>query len=177
MFTKNGSFSNSICTGECKVDEEPLTVAVEEEFDKSSDEEDENGEEVGDGDSNFEEHTPEDNQKPLDVRFEAYVIQDQRILDNDDDVIRFDDRSMQGEHAVTDNLNMTQTAQGVGGDQQGGGWKFQNSNRVKQKIRQIVRKELRSQDSMSEEEASQVPCRNIKTRLSQWISNKCLIVN
>lgn len=131
---------------------------MKEEFDKSSDEGDENGEEYGDDDSDFEEHTPDDNQKPLDVRFEARFIQDQRILDNDDDVIRFNDRTVQGEDAATDHFNMTQTAQGVGRDLQGGGWKFQNSNRVRQKIRQIVRKELRSQDTMSEEDASQVQC-------------------
>ena len=94
-------------------------------------------------------------EKPLDVRFEAFVIQDQRILDNEDDIIRFDDRPPENE-ARTDNHDMTRKTKGAEGGIHGGGWQFQNPNRVKRRIKQKIRRELDCQDMMSEEEASKV---------------------
>lgn len=114
---------------------------------------DENGNE-DDGENEFEEDTQRENKKGAkasDVRFEAYVIQDQRILDTDDDITRFDDTPSQ-----TDSSPADQTAKGAERGIQGGGWQFQNQNRVKQKIKQIIRRELGLQEIMSEEEASRV---------------------
>ena len=114
---------------------------------------DENGNE-DDGENEFEEGTQRENKKGAkasDVRFEAYVIQDQRILDTDDDITRFDDTPSQ-----TDSSPADQTPKGAERGIQRGGWQFQNQNRVKQKIKQIIRRELCLQEIMSEEEASQV---------------------
>ncbi|XP_068709592.1 NFX1-type zinc finger-containing protein 1-like [Montipora foliosa] len=80
-------------------------------------------------------------QRVPDVRFEAYAIQDQRILDSDDDVIRFNDRLREEEQVLAEPR---------------GGWKFQNPSRERQKIKKIIRRELGKEDFMSEEEASKV---------------------
>ena len=125
-------------------------MEVKKEFCSSDDE---NGHEDDDG-NEFEEDTQAENkkgEKPPDVRFEAYVIQDQRILDIDEDITRFDDIPSQ-----TDSSPDDQTPKGAARGIQGGGWQFQNQNRVKQKIKQIIRRELGLPEIMDEEEASQV---------------------
>ena len=101
-------------------------------------------------------------QRVPDVRFEAYAIQDQRILDSDDDFIRFNDRPREEEQALAedvlaDNLELMQIAKSVDEGPQGG-WKFQNPSRERQKIQKIIRRELGKEDFMSEEEASKVRC-------------------
>ena len=116
--------------------------------DEDDDDEDECGESV--------QRYSKQREKPPDVRLESYVIQDQRILDSDDDVIRFDDRPVQ-DNTTTANIDTTQIpAKGAEGGRKGGGWKFQNPNRVRQRVKRIIRRELSSEDMMSAEEASEV---------------------
>ena len=162
--------------GDYKLDEASLTVDVDEQLDKSiahddneegDDYDDANVDDNDDGDGKVDnddddEAKKEESQgnsvgveKPPDVRFEAFVIQDQRILDNEDDIVRFDDRPPDSE-ARTDNHDMTRKTIGAEGGIHGGGWQFQNPNRVKKRIKQKIRRELESQDMMSEEEASKV---------------------
>ena len=100
-----------------------------------------------------EEQSGKEAEKPPDVRFEAYVMQDQRILESDDDIIRFHNRLPD---VNSDNLNTTRSPDGAEGGLQGGGWQFQNPNRVKKKIKQIIRRELDRQDALNEEEAAEV---------------------
>ena len=101
--------------------------------------------------------TPKEDQKVPDVRFEAYVIEDQRILDGDDDFIRFDkgmaDDERSKDDIPLDNIGHTQAVRSVEGGQQQGGWKFQNLARVRQKIKRTIQRELRNPDLMSEEDA------------------------
>lgn len=94
-------------------------------------------------------------EKNPDVRFEAYIMQDQRILETDDDIVRFHD---QPPDASTDSPCTFQTPKGAEGGVQGGGWQFQNPSRVKKRIKQIIRRELNRQDAMSEEETAKVGC-------------------
>lgn len=126
-----------------------------------SSEEDQNGdvdEDSDDEEDEDKEYSGESTQKPPDVRFEAYVIQDQRILDSDNDVIRFDNGGRADDDVSTVSFDVTQAARGVEGGLQGGGWKFQNPARVRKRIKQIIQRELRSDDMMTEDEASQVRC-------------------
>lgn len=92
------------------------------------------------------------NRKVPDVRFEAYVIEDQRVLDGDDDYIRFDKGLAEDERSL-DNLDRTEAVRNVEEDQQQGGWRFQNPARVRQKIKRTIQRELRNPDLMSEEDA------------------------
>lgn len=110
----------------------------------------ESDEEAGDNNEKME----EDNYrgKSLDFKFDADVMQDQRILDTDA-VIRF------GSRPPSDNLNTDDpyatpncAEEGVQSDN----WQFQNANRIKQKIKRIIRRELDSDDMMSEEESTKV---------------------
>ena len=128
---------NSLYTGGYIRDDEPATV---EEVERSIE---------GEGHRQDDEEV----QQTPDVRFEAYVMQDQRTLDTDDDIIRFHDRPPDRN---TDSLHTTRTSKGAEGGIQGGGWQFQNPNRIKKKIKQIIRRELDRQDVMSEEEAAKV---------------------
>lgn len=86
-----------------------------------------------------------------DVRFEAIVMQDQRILEDDLDVIRFGDKCSETESKM--NSPDTTSASGCS---RGGGWQFQNPSRIKQRIKQRIQRELKSEDVMSDEEANQV---------------------
>ena len=102
-------------------------------------------------------------QREPDVRFEAYAIHDQRILDSDVDIIRFDEgpgkeEQVLAEDTLADNLELMQIAKSVEEGPQLGGWKFQNPARVRQKIKKIIRRQLRKEDVMSEEEVSKVRC-------------------
>lgn len=85
-----------------------------------------------------------------DVRFDAFVIQDQRILDDDLDVIRFNDKRSETETKM-DSPDTT-----CAGYSRGGGWQFQNPSRIKQRIKRRIQRELNSEDVMSDEEANQV---------------------
>lgn len=98
---------------------------------------------------------PEENQKLPDVRFEAYVIEDRRILDGDDDFIRFDKGIAEDERSL-DNLDHRRAARGIEEGQLQGGWTFQNATVVRQKIKRTIERELGNQDLMSKEDASKV---------------------
>ena len=78
-------------------------------------------------------------------------MQDQRILDDDLDVIRFGDKGSEMETKV----NSPNTTRGSRCSR-GGGWQFQNPSRIKQRIKQRIQRELNSEDVMSDEEANQV---------------------
>ena len=87
--------------------------------------------------------------KSLDFKFDADFMQDQRILDTDT-VIRFDSRSLAFNDDEDANPNCAD--EGV----QSGNWQFQNANRIRQKIKRIIRRELNREDVMSDEEATKV---------------------
>lgn len=90
--------------------------------------------------------------KSLDFKFDADVMQDQRILDTDA-VIRFGSRPPSDNLTADDPYATPDCAEeGV----QSGNWQFQNANRIKQKIKRIIRRELNLDDMMSEEEATKV---------------------
>ncbi|XP_067035451.1 NFX1-type zinc finger-containing protein 1-like isoform X3 [Acropora muricata] len=127
--------------------------------------------------------TPKEDQKVPDVRFEAYVIEDQRILDGDDDFIRFDkgmaDDERSKDDIPLDNIGHTQAVKSVEGGQQQGGWKFQNPARVRQKIKRTIQRKLRNPDLMSEEDALVVEnvwnlCGKDRWRLyRRWVHDAC----
>lgn len=106
------------------------------------------------------ENITERNGKVPDVRFEAYVIEDQRTLVGDDDFIRFDKRVTDHERSKDDksldNLDHMHGAQNFEENQQQGGWRFQNLAQVREKIKRKIQRELRNQDVMSKEDASMV---------------------
>lgn len=119
------------------------------------DEESSTQEEVENSVEGGEEESGKEAEKPPDVRFEAYIMQNQRILETDDDIVRFHDRLPD---ANADSLNTTRSPDGAEGGLQGGGWQFQNPSRVRKRIKQIIRRELDRQDALSEEEAAKVRC-------------------
>lgn len=107
-----------------------------------------------DADENSETDEGEDDNKgnSLDFKFDADVMQDQRILDTDD-VIRFGSRPPLDYLSTDDPYATPRCAEeGI----QSGDWQFQNPNRIKQKIKRIIRRELNREDVMSEEEATKV---------------------
>ena len=91
--------------------------------------------------------------KPRDFDFDADVMQDQRILDTDA-VLRFESNPSSDHLMSTD--DPYETPSFTEGDVQNGSWQFQNPNKIKQKIKRIIRRELNRDDAMSEEDASKV---------------------
>ena len=82
-------------------------------------------------------------------------MQDRRILETDE-VTRFE-RESSSSHLNTNDTNdecefPLCTHEGASR----GNWQFQNSKRIKQKIKRIIQRELQREDVMSEEEASEV---------------------
>lgn len=80
-------------------------------------------------------------------------MQDQRILDTDA-VLRFESNPSSDHLLSTDDPYETPSL--TEGDVQNGSWQFQNPNRIKQKIKRIIRRELNRDDAMSEEDAAKV---------------------
>lgn len=134
----NVSLALSLLTGRYKLTQEHLNVDSDEEADEIND----NSEEV---DAN--------RGKPRDFDFEADVMQDQRILDTDA-VLRFESNPSSDHLLSTD--DPYETPGFTEGDVQNGSWQFQNPNRIKQKIKRIIRRELNRDDAMSEEDAAKV---------------------
>ena len=91
--------------------------------------------------------------KPRDFDFDADVMQDQRILDTDAE-LRFESNPSSDHLLSTDDPHGTPNY--TEGDVQNSSWQFQNPNRIKQKIKRIIRRELNRDDAMSEDEASKV---------------------
>ena len=132
------SLSLSLLTGMYKLSQEHLNVDSDEEADEINDDSEEVDANRG---------------KPRDFDFEADVMQDQRILDTDA-VLRFESN-----HSSDHLLSMDdpyETPSFTEGDVQNGSWQFQNPNRIKQKIKRIIRRELNRDDAMSEEDAAKV---------------------
>lgn len=136
--TNRYCFSRSLLTGTYKLSQEHLNVDSDEEADEDND----NSEDL---DAN--------RGKPRDFDFDADVMQDQRILDTDA-VLRFESNSSADHLLSTD--DPCETPNFTEGDVQNGSWQFQNPNRIKQKIKRIIRRELNRDDAMSEDEASKV---------------------
>ena len=128
----------SLPTGSYKLSQEHLNVDSDEEAD-------ENNDDSVDVDAN--------RAKPRDFDFDADVMQDQRILDTDA-VLRFESNSSSDRLLKTD--DPYETPGFTEGDVQNGNWQFQNPNRIKQKVKRIIRRELNRDDAMSEEDASKV---------------------
>ena len=128
----------SLLTGSYKLSQEHLNVDSDEEAD-------ENNDDSVDVDAN--------RAKPRDFDFDADVMQDQRILDTDA-VLRFEYNSSSDRLLSTD--DPYETPGFTEGGVQNGNWQFQNPNRIKQKIKRIIRRELNRDDAMSEEDASKV---------------------
>ena len=131
--------SLSLLTGRYKLSHEHLNVDSDEDADEINDDsEDVDADRRG---------------KPRDFDFDADVMQDQRILDTDA-VLRFESSPSSDHLLSTDD---PYEAPGfTEGDVQSGSWQFQNPNKIKQKIKRIIRRELNRDDAMSEEDALKV---------------------
>ena len=81
-------------------------------------------------------------------------MEEQRILETDDDIVRFHDRP--ADSSTADSPYTALTPKGAEGGIQSGGWQYQNPSRIKKRIKQIIRRELDRHDTMSEEEATKV---------------------
>lgn len=128
----------SLLTGRYKLSQEHLNVDSDEEDDEINDDREEDRANKG---------------KPRDFDFDADVMQDQRILDTDP-VMRFESNPSSDHFLSTD--DPYETPSFTEGDVQNGSWQFQNPNRIKQKIKRIIQRELNRDDAMSEEEATKV---------------------
>jgi len=113
----------------------------------------EDSNEEADDINDVSEEVDDNRRKRRDFDFDADVMQDQRILDADD-VMRFESNPSADHLSSTD--DQYDTPSFTEGDVQNGSWQFQNPNRIKQKIKRIIRSELNRDDAMSEEDASKV---------------------
>lgn len=80
--------------------------------------------------------------------FEADALEDQRILETDQ-VIRFGLRHCD---EATSDVNLS----GAEARVQSGGFQYQDPRRIRRKIKHIIRTELKKDDKMTSEEATQV---------------------
>ena len=78
-------------------------------------------------------------------KFDVDVLEEHRILESDE-LIRFDTSP------VLDGMRETSSA----ATPSEGGFQYQNARRIRQKIKNIIRKELKKGDMMSEDEVIQV---------------------
>ena len=96
----------------------------------------------------------QDNQKWKipDFQFDAGIMEDHRILDTDD-IIRFDTRTSL-DKVSSDDLHLPPG--GTEGGNQRGRWQFQNARKIRKKIKNIVQRELKREDMMTDKEAVEV---------------------
>ena len=94
----------------------------------------------------------EDDDDNPDVLYEANVMQDQRILD-DDDVRVFSSKSGEKNVAQLKVVN-PYVFSGEGDDE----WQIQRAHRLQWKLKRIMNKELSKKDVMSDERAKMVSC-------------------
>lgn len=80
--------------------------------------------------------------------FEADALEGQRVLESDE-VIRF-------KTSLLDTDSPDAVLSGIEGSVQSGGFQFQNAHRIRKKIKQIIQKNLKKDNMMSHEEATQV---------------------
>jgi len=92
----------------------------------------------------------EDDDDYPDVLYEANVMQDQRILD-DDDVRVFSSTSV-GKNVAQLKVVNPYVFSGEGDDE----WQIQRAHRLKWKLKRIMNKELSKKDVMSDERAKMV---------------------
>lgn len=106
--------------------------------------------EVEEADPLEEENEDENEDDNPDVLYEANVMQDQRILD-DDDVRVFSSRS------VGNNVEQLKVVHPeVFSGEEDGEWQIQRAHRLKWKLKRIMNKELSKKDVMSDERAKMV---------------------
>ena len=92
----------------------------------------------------------EDDDENPDVLYEANVMQDQRILD-DDDVKVFGSKSV---GKKVEQLKVVNPYVFIGqGDEE---WQIQRAHRLKRKLKRVVNKELSKKDVMTDEKAAMV---------------------
>ena len=111
-----------------------------------------------DGDEGGEGEEEDDTEDP-DVLYEADVMQDQRLLDNDE-VRVFDPKSagLKGARLrVVDPFAFT----GVSDD----GWQVQNADRLKKRLKRTIIQELSKKDVMPDERAKMVRWKQLKEKL------------
>lgn len=100
------------------------------------------------------ERKEDDNNQTPDVRYEADVIQDQRILDDDDtDHDDVDDRYCSKPSSKKEELGAVDP---VVNRESEDGWKIQNAHRLKRKIKRITVREVSKKDVMLDERAKMV---------------------
>ena len=100
-----------------------------------------------------EEKDDDNNQNP-DVRYEADVIQDQRILVDDDDYDNVDERHSSKLARKKEELYVVDPS--VVSRESEDGWKIQNAYRLRRKIKRIIKREVSKKDVMPDERAKLV---------------------
>ena len=108
------------------------------------------GAEAQDGDDEGGEEEEEDDTEDLDVVYEADVMQDQRLLDNDD-VRVFGTKSAGLKGA---RLKVVDPSAFDGGSDDG--WQVQNADRLKKKLKRTIIQQLSKKDFMADERAKTV---------------------
>ena len=96
----------------------------------------------------------DDNNQNPDVRYEADVVQDQRILDDGDGDDDIDDGHSSKLARKKEELN-TEDPSAVGRESEDE-WKIQNARRLRKKIKRITIRELSKKDVMPDERAEMV---------------------
>ena len=110
-----------------------------------------------DGDEGCEGEEEDDTEDP-DVLYEADVMQDQRLLDNDE-VRVFDPKSTGLKGARLKVVDPFAFA-GVSDD----GWQVQNADRLKKRLKRTIIQELSKKDIMPDERAKMVRWKQLKEK-------------
>lgn len=104
-------------------------------------------------DEEAEEEDDVNNHNP-DVRYEADVIQDQRILNDDDNYDDVDDGHSSKSASKKEELYVVDPT--VVSSESEDGWKIQNAYRLRRKIKRIIKREVRKKNVMPDERARMV---------------------
>lgn len=98
----------------------------------------------------------DDNNQNPDVRYEADVIQDQRILADDDDDDDVDEHSSKPSGKKEELKAVDPSVDNRENNESKDGWKIQNANRLRRKIKRITIREVSKKDVMPDERAKMV---------------------
>lgn len=98
----------------------------------------------------------DDNNQNPDVRYEADVIQDQRILADDDDDDDVDEHSSKPSGKKEELKAVDPSVDNRENKESKDGWKIQNANRLRRKIKRITIREVSKKDVMPDERAKMV---------------------